>query len=207
MDADILDAGRARAGQADTVIATVSRELLAESGYDGLTFAAVAERAGLTESDVRRRHPTRPELAFAAAVHDVAVGLPPNSGSLLGDLRGLAVTIVEHLNNPAASRTVMSLLAEVDRDPLLMSRFVSTFVRPEIAANAGLLDRAVKRGELKEAPDAEFFHAMFAGTILHWLFLQRNDPQAIVERIARFAHAALVTLDRQAETDSAPAGW
>ncbi|MCF2533132.1 TetR/AcrR family transcriptional regulator [Yinghuangia soli] len=184
-------AGRPRDNRVDAAIVAATRELLAEVGYAGLTMDAVAARAGVGKAAIYRRYSTKPEVAFAAAVHGVDLRPPGDTGSLLGDLTALAEVIVGHLSNPAASRALMSLLGEIGNDPELTRQFLTTFVEPEVAGNAELLQRAVDRGELAEMPDVELFHSAFGGAVMAWLLVHHRPPKGFPERLARFMHAAL----------------
>lgn len=187
--------GRPRDSRVDEAIARAVRELLAEVGYAGLTMDAVAARAGVGKAAIYRRYATKQEMVFAAAIHGKTLEVPPDSGSLLGDLTALARVIVGHLSNPAASAALLSLLGEIAADPALAERFARTFVEPERAGNAELLERAVRRGELARMPDVDLFHAVFGGAILSWLFISRHDPHGLPERLAHFAYAALRSAD------------
>ncbi len=175
----------------DEAIITAVGQLLAEIGYAGLTMDAVAGRAGVGKAAIYRRYATKQEMVFAAAIHGPTLEIPPDSGSLLGDLTALARVIVGHLSNPAAASALTNLLGAMATDPLLAQRFTTTFVEPERAGNAELLQRAVRRGELDRLPDIDVFHAAFGGAVLSWLFISRHDPHDLPERLARFACAAL----------------
>ncbi|MGW3367916.1 TetR/AcrR family transcriptional regulator [Streptosporangium canum] len=183
--------GRPRDSRVDEAITAAVQKLLGEVGYAGLTVAAVAECAGIGKASIYRRYATKHEMIFAAIVHGEVLEVPPDTGSLLGDLTALARVIVGHLSNPAAAGALMSLLGEIATDPTLAERFTTTFVEPERAGNAELLERAVRRGELERLPDIDLFHAMFGGTVLSWLFISHHDPHDLPERLARFACAAL----------------
>lgn len=191
MATDGQRAGRPRDNRVDEAIVTATRELLAEVGYTNLTMDAVAARAGVGKAAIYRRYATKPEVAFAAAVHGVDLRPPGDTGSLLGDLTALAEVIVGHLSNPAASRAVMSLLGEIGNDPELTGQFLATFVEPEVAGNAEILERAVRRGELAAMPDVELFHSVFGGAVMAWLLVHHRAPEGLAGKLARFIHAAL----------------
>ncbi|MFG6202158.1 TetR/AcrR family transcriptional regulator [Nonomuraea sp. JJY05] len=184
-------AGRPRDTRVDAAITAAVTELLEEVGYAGMTVAAVAERAGIGKASIYRRYATKHEMAFAAIIHGKTLQVPPDTGSLLGDLTALAQMIVGHLSTPGAATALMNLLSEAAADLALAARFTTTFVEPERGGNAELLERAVRRGELAHLPDVDLFHAMFGGTVMSWLFICHHDPHDLPERLARFACAAL----------------
>lgn len=65
----------------------VTLELLAEHGYDGLTVDAVANTARASKATVYRRWPSKAELVLAAFIEGMCqVAVPPNTGTLRGDL-------------------------------------------------------------------------------------------------------------------------
>nr|WP_279433385.1 TetR/AcrR family transcriptional regulator [Micromonospora sp. KC606] len=197
MRGDGQQGGRPRESRVDDAITQVTRELLAEVGYAGLTMDAVANRARIGKAAIYRRYATKQEMVFAAAIHGETLEIPPDTGSLLGDLTALAHVIISHLTNPAASAALLKLLGEITTDPTLANRFTATFIEPEREGNAELLRRAVHRGELNRLPDVDLFHAMFGGTVLSWLFIARHDPRDLPERLARFVCAALQSSDQQ----------
>ena len=65
----------------------VTLQLLQEHGYDGLTVDAVASAARASKATVYRRWPSKAELVLAAFTEGVRqVAVPPNTGTLRGDL-------------------------------------------------------------------------------------------------------------------------
>ena len=65
----------------------VTLRLLQEHGYDRLTVDAVASTARASKATVYRRWPSKAELVLAAFIEGIRqVAVPPNSGTLRGDL-------------------------------------------------------------------------------------------------------------------------
>ena len=58
--------GRPRSAAIDEAVLAAARRRLAEHGYAGLSFAAVAEEAGTTRPAIYRRWPTKAALAESA---------------------------------------------------------------------------------------------------------------------------------------------
>src|SRR5437667_200471 len=78
---------RGRARVRKSVLDAALNRLLAD-GFDGLSIAAVATDAGVAETTVYRRWPTKAALAAAALTELAAADNPtPDTGSLEGDLR------------------------------------------------------------------------------------------------------------------------
>lgn len=166
--------GRPRDRQIDGAIAAATRELLVERGYAKLTVDAVAARAGIGKAAIYRRFATKQEMIFAATVHDMAEPPPPDSGTLRGDLAAVCRTIAAQLT-AAPPDVLHGLLADLHADSRLGARFNGTFIQRERAVIEQVLDRAVARGELEEAPDPAVVHALLLGPIFYWLLILTGD--------------------------------
>jgi AcrR family transcriptional regulator len=104
-EADKQDSPRRRPGgrsarvREAVVAATVAE--LQEQGYDRLSIAAVAARAGVHETSIYRRWKTREglvtEATFALFAQRIVV---PDRGSLIEDVLALMTAAGRHLNSP-----------------------------------------------------------------------------------------------------------
>jgi AcrR family transcriptional regulator len=128
--------------------------LLLEHGYDGLNFAEVAAEAGVSESTVYRRWPTRADLA-AAAINELAIeeNPLPDTGTLEGDLGQLLEQILDLLRRPEIERVVRAAIALREGEDGRGARVA--FFRSRIAGSAEIARRAIERGELPPATDPE----------------------------------------------------
>lgn len=186
-----LPAGRPRDGRVDAAVLAATRELLAERGYAAVTVDAVAARAGVGKAAIYRRMRSRTELLFAAAVHDLELPEPPDTGSLAGDVAGLLDSVVRAVTNPAAGRVLPHLFAEFARDRELAARYERTFLRHELASVRAVVDRAVARGEIAAAPPLDGVHALVLGPVLARLVTGRPVEPAAVRTHAALLVAAL----------------
>jgi len=133
----------------DSVLKSVF-ELIAEAGIENFSVAGVAARAGVHETSIYRRWPSRDELILAACRHFMEDAVPvPDTGALRSDLialmrharamltsrRGQVIVILTQLQNPNA-RAV--------RHEYWQRRFA--MLRP-------IFDRAVERGEFPREAD------------------------------------------------------
>ncbi|SNT55718.1 DNA-binding transcriptional regulator, AcrR family [Asanoa hainanensis] len=126
------------------------RAEVAEHGYAGTTYDGVAARAGTSKPVLYRRWPTKAGMVLDASLEaNPGLTLPPDTGSLSGDLKAFLRT-AQSLMERAGRQTLLSLLAELDRTSgesirdLLVARGAEV-IEP-------LLDRARARGELGDAP-------------------------------------------------------
>lgn len=186
--------GRPRDERVDAAIRAAARDLLLERGYAAVTVDAVAARAGVGKAAIYRRVQSRAELLFAAAVHDVELPEPADTGSLAGDVAALVDVIVSALTNPAAARAFPHLLAELSGDGELTARFEATFLRQELAMVDTVLRRAAHRGELTDPPPVEAARALVLGGLIALFFTSgaSGPPPDAVEVHTRLVHAALL---------------
>lgn len=171
---------------------TATRKLLARNGYAELTVNEVAAEAGVSKAAIYRRFGSKAEMAFQAAVHDDAIQLPDDAGSLLDDLRVLTHKILQSMGNPLARASGPALIAELGKDPALAERFRQSLYALELDRTRELLERAVARGELATAPDPELVQLLLAGPIFYALFgFQLPVDENLADRIATVVHAGL----------------
>ncbi|SDZ61693.1 transcriptional regulator, TetR family [Asanoa ishikariensis] len=123
---------------------------VAEHGYAGTTYDGVAARAGTSKPVLYRRWPTKAAMVLDASLEaSPGLTLPPDTGSLSGDLKAFLRT-AQSMMERAGRQTLLSLLAELDRSAgeslrdLLFARGAD-IIEP-------LLDRARARGELGDSP-------------------------------------------------------
>src|ERR1700712_1278264 len=144
--------------------------LMLERGYDGLSVAEVAQAAGVAETTVYRRWPTKAELAAAAIGELAAAENPlPDTGSLEGDLTTLLTQIVELLRRPDIERVARASVALSSDDPD-QAQARMAFYRMRTAGSAQVAVRAIERGALP------------AGT----------DPEAVIEQLVAPAYLRLL---------------
>jgi AcrR family transcriptional regulator len=102
--------GRSARVREAVVAATVAE--LEQSGYDKLSIAAVAARAGVNETSIYRRWKTREglvtEATFSLFAQKITV---PDRGSLLEDLLALMLAAGRHLSSPLGHAAMQFVVA------------------------------------------------------------------------------------------------
>src|SRR3954452_15398565 len=82
--------GRRRDHTRDAEILDAALDVLAETGYDGMTVDMVAARAKAGKATLYRRWPSKPDLVLDAVAcmkaNDVDLTALPDTGTLRGDL-------------------------------------------------------------------------------------------------------------------------
>jgi AcrR family transcriptional regulator len=130
-------------------ILAVTLALLQEHGYDQLTVDAVANAARASKATVYRRWASKAELVLAAFIEGVRkVAVPPNTGTLRGDLLSLGETISQECGQHAG--TIRAVMVEVSRHPALNDALQHQFLNQRKAMIQHVLRQAVDRGEITE---------------------------------------------------------
>src|SRR5215471_15643323 len=109
--------GRPRSTSADRAILQATTEILMEDGYDGLTMAGVAQRAGVSTATLYRRYESKVELVVGCitTLKD-ELDQPFDTGSLREDLQTLARDGCESFSNEGGA-LMRALIGEVQRNP------------------------------------------------------------------------------------------
>lgn len=148
--------GRKRDSSRDQDILNAALDVLAETGYDGMTIDMVAARAKAGKATVYRRWDSKPDLVLDAVACLKAVPLDtlPDTGTLRGDL-------VAMIKSPAIQdadrklRIMAGIVSMIARNPELAQAARAALVEPRAAANRILFQRAVERGEIPADSDIE----------------------------------------------------
>ncbi|MGO9506145.1 MAG: TetR/AcrR family transcriptional regulator [Mycobacterium sp.] len=128
----------------------VTLRLLQEHGYDRLTVDAVAGAAHASKATVYRRWRSKAELVLAAFIEGVRqAAIPPNTGSLRGDLLKVGEICCQQANDHAS--TIRAVMVEVSRHPALNDAMQHQFIDQRRALMRHVLQQAVDRGEIARA--------------------------------------------------------
>ncbi|HVK41233.1 MAG: TetR family transcriptional regulator [Phenylobacterium sp.] len=134
MAADDLTAppgrGRPKSLQLDEAILEAAGAILAEHGYAGFSFEAVAKASGTTRPAIYRRWKRREDLLLAALDHVMHVHPAPgeerpwvdagddmDDQALLAMLRHMVANLVRILSDPRANAVAISVSAATYGDP------------------------------------------------------------------------------------------
>ena len=150
--------GRKRDHTRDPEILEAALDVLAATGYDGMTIDMVAARAKAGKATLYRRWASKSELVLDAVAcmksTDVDLSSPPDTGTLRGDLVALVKTptIRESERKLKVMAGIVSMIA---RDPELAAAAQEALVEPRAAANRIIFQRAIDRGEIPADVDIE----------------------------------------------------
>ncbi len=168
--------GRPRSQRAERAILEATTQLLEEGGFVALTMEEVALRAGVGKATIYRRWPTKGMLAFDAFLAQFLARQPlPDTGTLRGDLLAALRAWIRTVNGTVTGRTLVGLIAEVQRDPALADVWSDRFVRPVRDQHRVMIERGVDRGEIPPGADPDIALDLLFGSAYHRL-LQSHLP-------------------------------
>ncbi|MEU4537873.1 TetR/AcrR family transcriptional regulator [Streptosporangium sp. NPDC023825] len=168
---------RRRGAELETALLDAAWDELIACGFEGLTYEAVAARAGTSRAVLYRRWPTKRDLVLAALSHKAppVPDEPPDTGNLRGDVIALLRFVVRRMLDLAPVRQVLA--AEQGVDTELSAYLASRNRGPGGDWMRTVLDRAARRGEIDPAaslPDR--LVALPVVLVLHELLMARRTP-------------------------------
>lgn len=160
--------GRPRSPEADRAIIDAATRLLTEEGYAHMSVERVAAEAGVGKATIYRRYRGRQDLAAAAVAHILGheAFRAPDTGETRTDL----LQSLAHIAKGAGSDVMLTILgtvmAEQQRDPELLKRFWERVILPHRAATASILERGMRRGDVREETVPEVVGEALIGAFL-----------------------------------------
>jgi AcrR family transcriptional regulator len=153
----------------------VTLQLLQEHGYDRLTVDAVATTARASKATLYRRWPTKAELVLAAFVEGTRqVAIPPDTGTLRGDLLRLGESVCDHAT--AHAGTIRAVLVEISRSAELNAMMQLQFLDQRRALVKHVLALAVDRGEIKASDVTDDLWDILPGYLIYRVVLTGRAP-------------------------------
>ncbi len=186
--------GRPRDPSRDGAIRAAILQVLAESGYAGLTMDAVAAAAGVGKATIYRRWRTKSDLVTDAVAELSSMSIDtPDTGSLEGDLRVLLHSLVGAVNGPLGAAT-LSLLSALPHEPGLREAFHSGPMGVWSTTFREVWERAEARGEVHQPIAGTAVSSTASAPILQrWLFSGEPVPEAFADELLADVVMPLIT--------------
>ena len=137
--------GRPLSTELSEQLVSVAVDILADEGWSRLNSDRIAARARAGKAGIYRRWPTMAALARHAVGRFTLVSVPPDSGSLRGDLAGLVDRWTRPLDRE--ERAVASLVGATRHDEDLRAGLDAALVQPLAEAVAEIGSRSAARGQ------------------------------------------------------------
>lgn len=142
--------GRPRDDEREAQVLRTVTEVLAERGYDGVTFEEVARRAGASKATLYRRWSSKREMVVAAVKAGPAQRVPGDvidTGTLRGDLLALCRRLITTMRSTDGQTALLLLQAGLE-DPELCDAIEQAVGPTGSRLPVDVLAAAVRRGEL-----------------------------------------------------------
>ncbi|MBF4462579.1 MULTISPECIES: TetR/AcrR family transcriptional regulator [unclassified Rathayibacter] len=174
---DTVRPGRRRDPNRDGEILVAALDVLAETGYEGMTIDMVAARAKAGKATVYRRWDSKAELVVEALACLKGTALTeaelPDTGTLRGDMVSLIkAPAIEDAERKL--RIMSGVVAMISQAPELADAVRSMLVEPRARANAILLRRAIARGEIRADVDIETLSLLTPSMVAYRVLLLRK---------------------------------
>ena len=150
--------GRKRDHTRDPEILDAAIDVLAETGFDGMTIDMVAARAKAGKATIYRRWTSKADLVLDAVACMKAGELDaehlPDTGTLRGDL--VAMIRPRSIEEGERKLRIMGgLFGMISSSPELADAAHAAIIEPRVAVNRLFLRRAIERGEIPADCDVE----------------------------------------------------
>jgi AcrR family transcriptional regulator len=160
--------GRKRDHTRDPEIMSCALEVLAETGYDGMTVEMVAARAKAGKATLYRRWASKSDLVIdaIACMKKADAEALPDTGTLRGDL--VAMIKPHSIEESEKKLKVMAGLASMlARAPELADAVNKALIEPRQHVNRIFFERAIARGEIQADCDIETLSMVSASMVAY----------------------------------------
>ena len=160
-------AGRPRDMRLDMLIVEATIELLDERGYNDMSLAAVAERAGTSTTAIYRRWKSKSELVAHAVFRTDGDDVVAETDNIAADISTMVRWAAEKIARPAALAAVVGILGESRPERVARSTAAAMASRRVVKR----LDRAKASGEIRADVDTRVLASLISGPMLHEVFV------------------------------------
>jgi AcrR family transcriptional regulator len=157
---------------------------LAELGFERLSIPQVADIAGVNKTSIYRRWPTKVDLVRdALAIPLSHADEAPNTGALRTDLIALASTVAVFMQSRLGTALIRIMLAE-GGNPEVRALANAAYSEADKHGPWIVIQRALKRGEIRGQLDPSLMLFSIAGAIMHRVFVEQRDaPNEFIEQV------------------------
>jgi len=171
-------------------VLVATRSLLAELGYDGLTYSDVATRAGVTRQLLYRWWPAKASLVSEALFTGTAEKWPSRyRGPLRKDLRAFVGALVDYVERPEVRAGLLGIMAEV-RDHATLTG-VGDLVMDLHRSFALLVAEGEDRGDVRDGVDVRLTLDTVRGAVIHHVVADERPRKQVVDHLVELLTWAL----------------
>lgn len=173
--------GRKRDHTRDPEILEAAIDVLAETGFDGMTIDMVAARAKAGKATIYRRWPSKADLVLDAVAcmkaGEIDFERLPDTGTLRGDL--VAMIRPRSIEDAERKLRIMAgLFGMISSSPELAQAAHAAIIEPRAAVNRMFLRRAIDRGEISPDCDIEMLANLTPAMAAFRVLMQKKPVDA-----------------------------
>jgi AcrR family transcriptional regulator len=168
-------AGRPRNEEIGDQILSTARALLAESGYDALTFEAIGSRTGIGRPTIYRRWPSKVHLVAEIAYGPDGEDLRETGGDLMSQLLSLVRQVAQSYYRPEVVAATAGLNSAFQYEPALREELHKPAEAGARRQLAGIVDRLKARREIVLDADPDLLFDMIIGAVTFRLIFSSFD--------------------------------
>lgn len=160
--------GRPRSEENDRAIMAAVREILAQDGFEGLRFDALARVAGVSRPSIYRRWANKADLLNDIA-YETRWDLPTEliEGDLRGTIRNVLGYVLAYYRKPEIRAAVLGALASMPSTERAPSELAVEAERDTRGAVARLVAEAQAAGLMRPAVQADALYDLIMGSIVY----------------------------------------
>ncbi|GAA1852658.1 TetR/AcrR family transcriptional regulator [Pseudonocardia ailaonensis] len=176
--------------------------MYAREGWSRFTFESIAKEAQVGKPGLYRRWDTPLDLLFDALAQ-LELPIPRDRGSLRADLVDYGMQYIRWFEKDEVAGIGARLEMDRRHNPALRQHYDERARHPRLAAEQGVIDRAVGRGETTRPDDVRLVIDMMLGALgVRWDFRHArhiaqevNEFPSYVERVVALAMAGLTNAE------------
>ncbi len=161
-----VHSGRPRDPAVDQAILQAAKEILAETGFEGMTIEAVAHRAGVGKPAIYRRWPSKRDLVVRLLEQIADRPEMPGAGTVRERLAAFLSDWCQRMKAGNAVQSFSSLIGEMHRDPELRESVMKAFVTVRKRKMVAVLREGIASGEIQAGVDVEMIVDMLFGAVI-----------------------------------------
>ena len=163
--------GRPRNLETQKSILSASYELLLAEGFGAVTVEKIAERAAVSKATIYKWWPNKAAVVMDGFLSAASARLPiPDTGSVLQDVLLHALNLAQFLTS-REGKVIKELIGQGQFDPALAEAYQTRYFQPRRQEALELLERGVKRSELKPNLKLELGIDLIYGPIFYKLLV------------------------------------
>jgi AcrR family transcriptional regulator len=186
----VASPGRPRDAARHEAVLSATRQLLAESGYDALTYSDVAVQADVSRQLLYRWWATKPALVSEALFTHTAPLWPSSyKGPLRKDLRAFVTALVDYAQRPDVRSGLLGIMADA-RDAAALPGLEDLVT--ELRRSFGLLLSAGReRGDVRAGVDLVMTLDTLRGAVTAHVLNDDRPKRQVVEHLVTLMTWAL----------------